>query len=166
MISLILATSMWLLAVSTKEPPHDRRKQGTTLFVSTSLNDRSDLLSSLSLLHPLFPPWRPLYRYRRAGRRRAWSSPQERMDCQNGYARAPEQTISDVRTMLNAAQGCGRRHRVTAQPCYNSVRRNFHKLSSRRFQTPHYLWFWGNVVGRGFRRGITNRFTAASSSRA
>ena len=78
--------------------------------VISSLNYRSDLFRPLSLLHPVFPPWRPLYRYRRAGRRRGWSSPQEHIDCQNVYARAPEQTISDVRTMLNAAQGRGRGH--------------------------------------------------------
>ena len=109
MISLIFATNMWLLAVLTKEPPRDRRKQGTTSFVSTSPNYRSGSISPLSL-NPVFPPWRPLYRYRHAGRRRACSSPEEHMDCQNVYARAPEQTISDVRTMLKAVQGRGRGH--------------------------------------------------------
>jgi hypothetical protein len=42
----------------------------------------------------------------------------------------------------------------------------WNNLSFRSFQTTQYLWLWRKVVGRGFILGITNRFSAAFSSRA
>lgn len=150
---------MWLALRHNQLDPCDqqgRRKQGTTSIVSTSLNYRSDLALFpsffLSFPHGVHFTVTDVLAVVVHGRH-------HRNTCtvKNMCARAPKQTIYDVRTMLNAAQDTQSRH---------SHVRKFHNLSSRRFQTPHYLWLWGNVVGRGLRRRITNRFAAASSSRA